>query len=111
MNINLNKVVYGFCSTVAISLGGFSVAFAQGVNTDLSLEEVLAKVQGLLWYVLAAMAFIAILAAAFMFITQAGGSAGKAAQAKRWLVYIIIGLVIGIAANGIIAFVNATLRG
>lgn len=105
----INKIASGFFAAIAIFFAGSNFALAEGVNTNLDLVTVLKNIEGIMWYVLAALAFFAILSAAFMFITQAGGNAEKAAQARRWLVYIVIGLLIGIAANGIIAFVVSTL--
>ena len=86
-------------STTAINAGNLPNQNAGGVDSS-SLQHILTIVFG----VVGSLAFLVIVLAGLRYITAAG-DAQKTAEAKNTIVYALVGLVIAIAAEAIVAFV------
>lgn len=113
----MSKKIIGLLSLIAV-LGMVlapSFALAQDDLLDISeheppaytAEEVLGILPRIINYVfgfLIAMVVFMIIIAAFVFVT-AGGNPEKVALARRWLTYALIGLAIGVLAQGLVRLV------
>lgn len=101
---------------LAILISALAVAastqavFAQNASIpNVPLTDIVSRVGGIFFWVIAAAAFFCFMYAAYNFIT-AGADSNKAQAARSWLVYGAIGLVVAIAAWGIVGFITGTFN-
>ena len=77
---------------------------------DVDLWEALERVTNYLFALLIVVAAIFLIAAAFQFIT-AQGDPEKVKKARDYVLYALIGVVVGVLAKGLITFVQTMIEG
>jgi len=117
----MSKKIVGFLSLLAV-IGVASVPLITlGLDTSVNLTpssqeppetkplELLAVIIKWLFGFLIVMVVLMIMISAYMFVT-AGGNPEKVGSARNWLMYALIGLVIGVLARGLVELLLTVLK-
>lgn len=100
-------------SLVLLPLVAFAVPVENIPEGPQSIEEflnILEKIANWIFAILLAVALIFIVYAAFKFVTAAGNPA-NVEQARQMLLFAIVGIVVAVAARGIVAVAKSIITG
>lgn len=97
-------------SLLLIPITSFADVVLENPLKDNTVEGVIQRVGGFLFWIGISVAVIVILIAGINFITSEG-EPEKVNKAQRMILYAVIGIAIMILANGIISLVRNTLGG
>lgn len=109
----MKKITYLVLSAVVVTTPQFVVAAnipmpsPQGLPDD-SIVAVLGKVTQFVTGLIAVLAILMIVISGIMYITSAGDST-KVSQAKDWLTYSVVGLVVSLLGYVIVVAVGSAL--
>ncbi|MGB2762556.1 MAG: hypothetical protein WBC21_03390 [Minisyncoccales bacterium] len=100
----------------ALVLVGFLVlplgilAYTEPTLPTTELDEALVNITNFMFWLLMAVAVIFLIAAGISFIT-AGGDPEKVKKARDYVLYALIGVVVGVMAKGLTTFLRAIIEG
>ncbi|TSC75365.1 MAG: hypothetical protein G01um101430_460 [Parcubacteria group bacterium Gr01-1014_30] len=108
----MKKILLGL---TLFSLLAATVVFAQQPAPtfppiDIDVIEVLENIVDWLFTILLIVSAIAIIVAAFLFVTAAGDPE-KTSKARNFVIYALIGVAVAIAARGLVALVRRIVAG
>jgi uncharacterized phage infection (PIP) family protein YhgE len=76
---------------------------------EISISEIIKKLGDVLFYLTLLLSFLFVVAGGLMF-SLSGGDPRKAEDAKRLILYALIGLLIGISAYGIVSLIYGVVK-
>lgn len=107
-------------SIIFLSFAGFALAAGDGIGVTLpnplagsgvtDFPTLIRKISEFITGIVASLAIIMFVWAGILFVTSAGNP-GKIEQAKKALLYAIIGVAVVLAASGLIAVITAVIGG
>ncbi len=89
-----------FVSTIpfkALGAGKYGIGKNQGAQGANDISEVIGKIIKLLLSFVGGLSVLIIVIAGFVYVTSAGDE-NKTEEAKRWIIYAIVGLIVSLLA-------------
>lgn len=100
----IEKLLYFATNSAQVTIQGSSAAYSTGLPKIKADTPGLQSILSITFGIVAAIAVLIIVIAGFKYVTSTGKSE-NAARARETIIYAVVGLVISLSAEAIVAFV------
>jgi len=105
----MKKIISALVLITLLVLPVVGLAQAEDIP-DVELDEALVNITNFMFWVLMAVAVIFLIAAGISFVT-AQGDPEKVKKARDYVLYALIGVVVGVMAKGLTTFLEKIIKG
>jgi hypothetical protein len=105
----MKKIISALVLTTLLVLPVIGLAQTEEIP-DVELDTALDNITNFMFWLLMAVAVIFLFAAGITFIT-AGGDPEKVKRARDYVLYALIGVVVGVMAKGLTTFLRTIIEG